>query len=654
MCPTFIIALRRRARGLADRRDRRRLPGAAGRTSRDAAMWAGVALAVVLCARVAVGLRVLDRRLPQRGQEGLEAIVALVAVATITWMIVVDARARGRAAARLRADAASALARGSAGALVGMAFVAVLREGFETAVFLLAAVEDATDPTARGPRRGARPRGRGRPRVSHLSRRRAARPRRASSASPGWSRARGRGPRRLGAAQRGGGGLDRRGPGPGARPRAGSSCRGRWARRLLTGVLGIQPRPAVDRGRRLGALRGPDAGVRGRAGRHPARGARRGRRPRRGGRAGRGRGRRRRRARGAAARRRAAAVVVAAVGRSRSPSPRRGARPAGCGWRPGRRRSWSRAAAARGSPSTRSCGASGSSARRRTSPRVSRGASRSRCSPARYALRCPGGRTSAAGTLVVSGPRRTAALDAGLRRGIDGYRAYLERQTATLVDRTAAFVAALRARRPRPGAPEFAWAREPYERVEPVAESFGSLDPSIDARANDVPRARWRASTASSAGCGSSQHARDGPLGRRLLRRRRPSPAAHADRRARARRRSATGAGALLGEVSTSKVTGEEDRYSHTDLSTSPPTSRARGRRSPPSGLRWTGATRRSRRRSRSASASSSARWRRHRQGDAATSPTRSAAPLGRPRAAQDIDALAEPVSRAPRARPRP
>ena len=33
----------------------------------------------------------------------------------------------------------------------------------------------------------------------------------------------------------------------------------------------------------------------------------------------------------------------------------------------------------------------------------------------------------------------------------------------------------------------FAWAREPYESIEPIAESFGDLDPLIDAREGDVP-----------------------------------------------------------------------------------------------------------------------------------------------------------------------
>ena len=64
----------------------------------------------------------------------------------IIWM---RRHARG-IKADLEGEAASALATGSAMALVGMAFLAVLREGFETSVFLLAAFQDATDTTAAG------------------------------------------------------------------------------------------------------------------------------------------------------------------------------------------------------------------------------------------------------------------------------------------------------------------------------------------------------------------------------------------------------------------------------------------------------------------------------------------------------------------------
>ena len=77
-----------------------------------------------------------------------------------------DAPPRARAEGRARGRAPpTALAAGSAIALVAMAFLAVLREGFETAVFLLAAFQDADRPDRRRHRRGARRRRRGRDRL---------------------------------------------------------------------------------------------------------------------------------------------------------------------------------------------------------------------------------------------------------------------------------------------------------------------------------------------------------------------------------------------------------------------------------------------------------------------------------------------------------
>jgi high-affinity iron transporter len=113
-------------------------------------MWIGVAIAIVLCSGVAVLLEVLGQELPQKQQEGLETIVGLVAVTTISYMIIWMRRHARGIKAELEGEAASALAAGSTMALVGMAFLAVLREGFETSVFLLAAFQDATDTTAAG------------------------------------------------------------------------------------------------------------------------------------------------------------------------------------------------------------------------------------------------------------------------------------------------------------------------------------------------------------------------------------------------------------------------------------------------------------------------------------------------------------------------
>ncbi len=113
-------------------------------------MWLGVGIAATLCLAVAVFLRVVDDQLPQRQQEGLETVVGLIAVSMISYMIVWMRRHSRGLKAALEGSAAEALAVGSTAALVGMAFLAVLREGFETAVFMLAAFQDAASPGAAG------------------------------------------------------------------------------------------------------------------------------------------------------------------------------------------------------------------------------------------------------------------------------------------------------------------------------------------------------------------------------------------------------------------------------------------------------------------------------------------------------------------------
>jgi high-affinity iron transporter len=121
-----------------------------GRRDALGLMWLGVGLAVGICAAVAVALRVVGDQLPQREQEGLETIVGLIAVGMITYMIIWMRRHSRGLKTQLEGHAAEALAVGSATALAGMAFLAVLREGFETSVFLLAAFQDSSDTTAAG------------------------------------------------------------------------------------------------------------------------------------------------------------------------------------------------------------------------------------------------------------------------------------------------------------------------------------------------------------------------------------------------------------------------------------------------------------------------------------------------------------------------
>ena len=110
----------------------------------------GVAAAVGLCLAAGVALELVNKELPHREQEGLESIIAALAVGAVTFMIVWMRKHARSMSKDLRASAGAALAAGSTGALVAMAFFAVFREGMETSVFLLAAFQSSTDPVSAG------------------------------------------------------------------------------------------------------------------------------------------------------------------------------------------------------------------------------------------------------------------------------------------------------------------------------------------------------------------------------------------------------------------------------------------------------------------------------------------------------------------------
>lgn len=113
-------------------------------------MWIGVSLAVALCAGAAVTLNAVGRSLPSRPQEALEGSLALVAVSGVTYMVVWMRRHARELKRTLEGHAASALLEGSILGLVAMAFLAVLREGLETAIFMLAAFQSSSNPVATG------------------------------------------------------------------------------------------------------------------------------------------------------------------------------------------------------------------------------------------------------------------------------------------------------------------------------------------------------------------------------------------------------------------------------------------------------------------------------------------------------------------------
>lgn len=102
------------------------------------AMWLGVTMAVALSIAVGVGLDLVEQTLPQARQEGMESVIGAIATFFVTSMIVwMNTHAAGMKK-EIEAEAAEALSQGSTYALAGMAFLAVLKEGFETSVFLLA------------------------------------------------------------------------------------------------------------------------------------------------------------------------------------------------------------------------------------------------------------------------------------------------------------------------------------------------------------------------------------------------------------------------------------------------------------------------------------------------------------------------------------
>jgi high-affinity iron transporter len=150
MLPTFVIGLREGVEASLIVGIVAAFLSQQGRRDALRLMWLGVAVAVMFSVGVAVALQIIDRQLPQVQQEQLETVVAAVAVVFVTFMIVWMRRHAMELAGQLRASAAEALALGSAWALVGMAFFAVIREGMETSVFLLAAFQASGDAVSAG------------------------------------------------------------------------------------------------------------------------------------------------------------------------------------------------------------------------------------------------------------------------------------------------------------------------------------------------------------------------------------------------------------------------------------------------------------------------------------------------------------------------
>lgn len=145
MLPTFVIGLREGLEAVLIvsiiatflRRNGQSLRG----------MWVGALAAVALSIGVGVLLQVVNQNLPQRQQEAMETVIGFVAVFFVTGMILWMRKHARHMKRELEGAAEAALREGTTTALVVMVFLAVLREGFETSVFLLSTFQASASPS---------------------------------------------------------------------------------------------------------------------------------------------------------------------------------------------------------------------------------------------------------------------------------------------------------------------------------------------------------------------------------------------------------------------------------------------------------------------------------------------------------------------------
>jgi iron uptake system component EfeO len=178
--------------------------------------------------------------------------------------------------------------------------------------------------------------------------------------------------------------------------------------------------------------------------------------------------------------------------------------------------------------------------------------------------------TGAALALFMTGGAMAEVDPLALVEPITEYKLYVTENTDELLKGTTEFVEAVRAGDVDKAKGLFAKVRMPYERIEPIAELFSDLDVAIDSRADDYEKAEqdpefpgfhrieyglWE------------KNSTEGlePVADKLL-------ADVMELHARIAEltfppeKVVGGAAVLMEEVAATKISGEEDRYSHTDL----------------------------------------------------------------------------------------
>ncbi|MEU2629384.1 iron uptake system protein EfeO [Kitasatospora sp. NPDC007106] len=170
---------------------------------------------------------------------------------------------------------------------------------------------------------------------------------------------------------------------------------------------------------------------------------------------------------------------------------------------------------------------------------------------------------------VTGGAAPAAKADPRLAAAVEAYRKYAQEQADATIPVVTQFAEAVKAGDTEKAKSLFAASRVGWERTEPIAESFGDIDPKTDTREDSLEAGQqwtgWHKIEKSLWADGKITDD-DKKLADQLV----TDLKDWQSRIAKAEitpTSMANGAKELLDEVSKNKITGEEDRYSHTDLS---------------------------------------------------------------------------------------
>ena len=189
--------------------------------------------------------------------------------------------------------------------------------------------------------------------------------------------------------------------------------------------------------------------------------------------------------------------------------------------------------------------------------------------PGTYTVNCPGA-SQPDWTFTVTGRATGPSWESNpqLVTAVQGYAGYVKQNTADLVSHTQTFCQAIDAKDMNQAKALYPQARVYYERIEPVAEVWGSLDTRIDGRWENpvtvksqftgfhrLEQMLWQDNSLNGASAMCAGLVKNEQQLLTLVSKAQYNPL-----------EMAAGATDLINEAGTAKISGEEERYSNTDL----------------------------------------------------------------------------------------